>query len=450
MAIDDGHGGTVSRNVSITLTGSEDAPVITSNGAGDNASVSMAENTTAVTTVAAADPDTGAVVTYSIVGGADQSKFAINSSTGALSFLAAPDFESPADSDGNNTYIVQVRASDGMLADTQTITTTIIDVPGQVINGTSANNTLNGTPEDDTLYGLGGNDTLIGNAVNDLLDGGTGADTMVGGKGNDTYVVDGAGATVVENSSSAFVAPSGWTVKGTSDFNHDGNLDVVVTNGTVNQFWLLSSAGSVQQTVAALAWGGAWQLLGVIDYNHDGNADLLMQYGSNVNVQEVDYLNGTTWTGGYASPKNQTADAIQAMASNEGTDTIVAYASYTLPAGVEILTLATGAGAINGTGNGLDNTINGNESDNVLTGGGGHDTFVFAPNFGKDTVTDFQAGDTIQFDHTLFADVNDIIAHTTNDGSGNAVVTLDASNTVTIDNMTVALLQQRNDSFHLV
>ena len=101
--------------------------MITSNGGGDNATVSVAENSTTVTTVTATDAD-GTVPIYSIVGGADQARFTINSTTGALSFISAPNFEAPADSDGNNSYIVQVRASDGTLSDTQTITVNVRDV----------------------------------------------------------------------------------------------------------------------------------------------------------------------------------------------------------------------------------------------------------------------------------------------------------------------------------
>ena len=61
------------------------APIITSNSGGDTASVSVAENTTAVTTVVATDTNTR---TYTISGGADSAKFSISS--GALTFSSAP------------------------------------------------------------------------------------------------------------------------------------------------------------------------------------------------------------------------------------------------------------------------------------------------------------------------------------------------------------------------
>src|SRR5204863_910087 len=70
-------------------------PVITSNGGDVSASVSVGENATAVTIVTSIDTDAGATLTYSIAGGADAAKFAINSSTGALSFVSAPDYENP-------------------------------------------------------------------------------------------------------------------------------------------------------------------------------------------------------------------------------------------------------------------------------------------------------------------------------------------------------------------
>ena len=46
------------------------APTITSNGGGNSAALSVAENTTAITTVTATDPDAGQTMRYSISGGA--------------------------------------------------------------------------------------------------------------------------------------------------------------------------------------------------------------------------------------------------------------------------------------------------------------------------------------------------------------------------------------------
>ena len=45
----------------------------------------------------------------------------INSSTGALVFQAAPDFENPTDDNTTNTYVVIVTADDGPNEPTQTI-----------------------------------------------------------------------------------------------------------------------------------------------------------------------------------------------------------------------------------------------------------------------------------------------------------------------------------------
>ncbi|HEX9965204.1 MAG TPA: hypothetical protein VGB04_09500, partial [Allosphingosinicella sp.] len=79
--------------VTFTIVNVNEAPVITTNGGGATASVSIAENGTAVTTVAATDVDGPTTFTYSISGGADSSKFTINSATGALRFVTAPNFE---------------------------------------------------------------------------------------------------------------------------------------------------------------------------------------------------------------------------------------------------------------------------------------------------------------------------------------------------------------------
>ncbi|EHR72505.1 hypothetical protein BurJ1DRAFT_3700 [Burkholderiales bacterium JOSHI_001] len=114
-------------NLGTQVLAVNDAPRITSDGGGAAAVLVRDENGLAVTTVVAPDVDS-ASVTYSIAGGADAARFAIDAATGALSFLAAPDFEAPADADANNLYQVLVQADDGTLADTQAITVRVVSV----------------------------------------------------------------------------------------------------------------------------------------------------------------------------------------------------------------------------------------------------------------------------------------------------------------------------------
>lgn len=103
-------------------------PAITgpSGGGGSLTSAkTIAENTQPVHTFTSSE-----TVTWSLVGGEDQGKFNVNANTGALSFIAAPDFENPTDgtSSGSNTYIVQLRATDAAgNTSNQTVTVTVSD-----------------------------------------------------------------------------------------------------------------------------------------------------------------------------------------------------------------------------------------------------------------------------------------------------------------------------------
>jgi hypothetical protein len=67
-------------------------------------------------------------VSWSIVGGADQADFEISGSTLRWTGNGTKDFEAPDDADANNTYIVDVRATDLASNTTdQTITITVTD-----------------------------------------------------------------------------------------------------------------------------------------------------------------------------------------------------------------------------------------------------------------------------------------------------------------------------------
>lgn len=115
----------VTETVVVNVTDLNDtAPVFTS-----SATFSVAENTTAVGTITAADQDTAAATfTFTIVGGADSTAFTLDPNTGALSFNTAPDFENPTDSGANNVFDIQVQASDGTNTSTQDVTVNVTDV----------------------------------------------------------------------------------------------------------------------------------------------------------------------------------------------------------------------------------------------------------------------------------------------------------------------------------
>lgn len=78
-------------------------------------------------TVSAIDADTP--IAYALDGAiADNALFDINSSTGAVTFLAAPDFEAPQDTNLDNNYEIQVKATDDLGASsTETFVITVVD-----------------------------------------------------------------------------------------------------------------------------------------------------------------------------------------------------------------------------------------------------------------------------------------------------------------------------------
>ncbi len=69
-----------------------------------------------------ADGDT---ITFSLSGGTDQAVLGIDSDSGVLSFNIPTRFKAPADSDGNNTYVVEITATDGIQSISRSVTVTV-------------------------------------------------------------------------------------------------------------------------------------------------------------------------------------------------------------------------------------------------------------------------------------------------------------------------------------
>ncbi|HYF36877.1 MAG TPA: cadherin repeat domain-containing protein, partial [Prosthecobacter sp.] len=107
------------------------APLITT-GNDATATYVIPEGTTPVATVEASDANGDTLVFGLLTGGAygaDGAKFKINPTTGALSFLTAPDYEAPTDANADNIYEVTVQVDDGGGGyDTQLVYVYVTDV----------------------------------------------------------------------------------------------------------------------------------------------------------------------------------------------------------------------------------------------------------------------------------------------------------------------------------
>ena len=136
-------GNFANQSITISVTNVGEAPTIGINSSASTHSITQAENLTSVITYTASDVDAGSSLSFSI-SGTDAADFAINSSSGVLTFASNPDFEAPADSNTNNTYIVIITVSDGALSDTQELTVTITNANESAsVNAPSVSGTVN-------------------------------------------------------------------------------------------------------------------------------------------------------------------------------------------------------------------------------------------------------------------------------------------------------------------
>jgi len=88
-------------------------------------SYTVAENTATVATATVSD--SSSAVTFSL-SGTDSAAMTIGASSGVLAFAANPDFEAPADSDGDNVYNVTITATDDAGSNSEDVTVTVTDV----------------------------------------------------------------------------------------------------------------------------------------------------------------------------------------------------------------------------------------------------------------------------------------------------------------------------------
>ena len=313
----------VSTGFTLAIQNTNDAPTV-ANPIVDQIAPTGAAFTFTVPTNSFADVDLGDSLTYSATlanGSALPVWLSFNRTTRTFN-------GTPASGDAGVVNI-KVTATDTESLSVSDLFDLTVTIQNQVLTGTAGNDVLTGGAGNDQLLGLAGNDTLQGGAGHDLLDGGTDTDTMQGGTGNDTYIVDVAGDVVTE------LANEGTdTVQSRITYTLGANVEHLTLTGTGN-------------------------------LNGTGNAlDNTLVGNGGINVFTGGAGNDTYVVGG--------GDTVVEN-FNDGADTVVSAATWTLGSNVENLAL-TGTANLNGTGNGLNNVLVGNSGANTLDGGSGNDT----------------------------------------------------------------------------
>jgi Ca2+-binding RTX toxin-like protein len=362
------------QQIAVTVTNSNDnAPVISSGGGGATAAVSAAENQRTVLTVTALDAD-GAAITYSIVGGADAALFTINAQTGALEFIAAPDFEMPTDADFNGIYDVTVRASDGTLFDDQAISVTVTNVadnpPVIISNGGGATAAISISENSAAVTTVGAVDP----------DGTTPTYSIIGGADAALFFIDPQTGALTFINNPDFETPLDADANGiyevivrASDgvYFDDQALSVTVTD--VNEGGRTITGSSGNNTITPTATNVALQTTALNDTIFALAGNDIIDGGAGADYMDGGIGDDTYFVDQFSDDGISLNDDQVIEAAGAGVDLVNSTVSYILTANVENLTLL-GSAAINGTGNDLANIITGNAANNILSGGLGDDT----------------------------------------------------------------------------
>jgi len=317
-------------------------------------------------------------------------------------------------------------------------------------SGAGTDDIINGDASDNILSGGAGNDTLYGDAGNDQLDGGTGTDALYGGLGNDLFVINDTndiiyeyineGTDTVQSSISFSLATLTYveniTLTGSNNLNATGNnSNNVLTgnsgdnilnggNGIDTASYNNSASGvivSLALTTAQSTGAGTDTLISIENLTGSIFNDTLT--GNNGNNVLNGLAGADTMTGGLGNDTYY-VDNIGDVATETSTlaaeiDTVISTVTWTLGTNIENLTL-TGTAAINGTGNGLANTLLGNSAANILYGGGGNDILnggagsdTMTGGLGKDTYYVDNIGDVVTETSTLAAEIDTVISTVT-------------------------------------
>jgi hypothetical protein len=179
-----------------------------------------------------------------------------------------------------------------------------------------------------------------------------------------------------------------------------------------------------------------------ITHLHESSSDIVTIKGTADAGSQIKISDGTKVVATEHAAANGTWSF---TSSTPVSNTVHTYTAQELDSTGHVVT-SSGSAILGSTGS---DTLKSTAGNDVFVGHGQADTFVFAPNFGKDAINDFRAGgtghDVVQFSKSVFDNFADVLAHATQSGH-NVVIADTAGDSLTLKNVKLGALD-KND-FH--
>ena len=213
----------------------------------------IAEGVSSIATISASDPDVGVSLTYSLVdsnGAKDEGLLSIDSSTGVVAFISAPNFETPTDVGADNKIEFSVLVSDGSLEVSQDYSFSITNVnEGPTISTSS--------------FSIAEGSTAIGTIAASDPDASSTLSYTISGTDSSKFSINASSGAVAFLSPPNFESPTDNGLDNTYNFTvtvSDGSLSssqsIAVAVGNVNEapsFSIASAQSYVENSGATIS-----------------------------------------------------------------------------------------------------------------------------------------------------------------------------------------------------